>query len=473
MTGRKSTGTTQSHFGRKKLRDAFAQGGADAVGAIGGGRLLNEEALLLEKTLRGLGVANIDWRAGRQRQATPGRFGGTYADLERAQAIVAFGRPPSQTAPVLDLRIRKAVSRHDTRFVTVGQHAAESFVPSIHLASIDELAPLLETAERVALIWDGIDLEVGRRAAGIADALAAKHVDVHTYIPGEQNNARGAEAFGLLPRAGGLGTDGMLRSAQDGTLRVLSLFGANPVLYNPRGVAAVREALENVPFVVATELFLTETALLADLVLPVRGAFEKDGHVYDLGGDVLPVNAAHMAPDGPLSDGEILVALAAELGIAIPAPHELLEQATAPLPAASYGLGDAAFSEGFAPVPVPSDGLRVAVAANIFGGGGTVRFDDALGELRPRATATFAPATASALGVSQGDVIDLAASEERALRNLIARVSDVALPDIVTILDGISDAPANAFRDGEAVRVTDVRIAGDAARVAALSGMGQ
>ena len=456
----------------QKLRDAIAQDGAGSVGAIGGGRLLNEEVLLLERTLRGLGVSHIDWRAGRQRQASPGRLGGTYADLEGAQAIVAIGRPPSQTAPVLDLRVRKAVSRHDTRFVTVGQHAADSFVPSIHLDSIDELPPLLETAGRVALIWDGIDLDLGGRAGAIADALAAKGVEVHTYIVGEQNNARGAEAFGLLPRTGGLATAGMLQAAQDGTLRVLSLFGANPVLYHPRGAAAVRAGLENVPFVVATELFLTETAQLAHLVLPVRGAFEKDGHVYDLAGDVLPVNAAHAAPDGTLSDGDILVALAAELGVAIPAPDELLAQATASLAAASHGFGDAAFSDGVAPAAPAHDGLRVAVAANIFAGGGTVRYDDALGELRPAATATFAPATADAYGVRDGNAVDLVADDGRVLNDLIVRLSDTARGDVVTILDGLPEAPANAFADGDAVRVAGIRDAADVTPAWALSGTG-
>ncbi len=444
----------------KHLRAAIDEDGAGAVGAIGGGRLLNEEILLLERILRGLGIANIDWRAGRQRQASPGRLAGTYADVDRAQAIVAIGRPPSQTAPVLDLRIRKAVSQHNTRFITVGVHAADSFVPSVNVRSPDELGPLLEGARRAAFVWDGIDLELGRHVGGLIDTLVATGVEVHTFIPGEQNNARGADAFGLLPRAaGGLSTHGMLQAAQDGTLRVLSIFGANPVLAHPRGPAAVRSALENVPFVVATELFLTETAQVANLVLPVRGAFEKDGHVHDLGGDVRKVSAGHVAPEGTLSDGEILVALAAELGVPIPAPDELLAQARTPLPPVTHGFGDAAFSDGGDAPTRARDGLRVAVAANIFAGGGTVRFDDALGELRPGATATFARATAAALGVRDGDAIDLAASGGRMLQGLRVRVRDDAMVDVVTVLDGLPEAPASAFADGEAVSVASVNAA--------------
>ena len=281
----------------KRLREA---GPAESA-VIGGGRLLNEEIVLLARTMRALGASHIDWRAGRQRQASPGRFAGTYAALEQSQLIVAFGRPPSQTAPVLDLRIRKAVLRHGARYVTYGVHAGEAFVPTTHADTFEAVTRLTEGAARVAFVWDGIDLRLGARVATLMDSLAASGVTVSGYVPGEQGNALGASALGLLPRDGGLAVDGMLQAAQAGKLRVLSLFGTNPVLHHPRGERYVRAALDAVPFVVASELFLTETSSLAHLVLPARGAFEKTGHVYDLAGDVLAVNAGHVPPPGTLS----------------------------------------------------------------------------------------------------------------------------------------------------------------------------
>ncbi|MBV8344956.1 MAG: (2Fe-2S)-binding protein, partial [Candidatus Eremiobacteraeota bacterium] len=54
------------------VRHAIASRGPASVGAIGGGRLTNEEAFALQHVFRALGVANLDWRAGLQRQATPG-----------------------------------------------------------------------------------------------------------------------------------------------------------------------------------------------------------------------------------------------------------------------------------------------------------------------------------------------------------------------------------------------------------------
>ncbi len=438
----------------KHLREA----GAAATGVIGGGRLLNEEIVLLARAMRGFGATHIDWRAGRQRQASPGRFAGTYADLERAEAIVAVGRPPSQTAPVLDLRIRKAVLRHGARYVTHGVHAAGSFVPSTHADTLDDVLNLVRGAARVAFVWDGIDLELGARLAAGMDALSASAV-VSCYIPGEQGNALGASILGLLPRDGGLSTDGILEAAHAGNLSVLSFFGANPVLHHPRGERYVREAIAAVPFVVASELFLTETSSLAHLILPARGAFEKSGHIYDLAGDVLAVNGGHAPPAGTLSDGEMLVALAAELEIEIPAPDEIAAVAMVRPAPAAHAFGDPSFSDGAARRPDSSGELRIAVAANIFSGGGTVRFDDAIGQLRPQPSATFETATAARLGIAAGDIARVAGPPGAEIDGLLVRIRDDALPGVVSVIDGLPAAPAGGFSDGDAVTVRAVRAA--------------
>jgi NADH-quinone oxidoreductase subunit G len=431
-----------------RLRAALAAGGPAAVAALGGGRLLNEEIVLLGNVMRALGVRNLDWRVGRQRHASFGKYGGTYQDLERAHAVVALGRPPSQTAPILDLRIRKAVMR-GARYVTVGAHAAQSFVPAARIATVSELPPFLEGAERVAFVWDGIESGAAREAAALMETLAGLGVAVHGFVAGEQSNARGAEALELLPQDGGGDAAAVLASARAGTLGTLALFGANPMLHHPGGSAAVREALERVPFLVVSELFFTETARLADLVLPARAFLEKSGHVYDLAGDVLPVHSAHGAPDGTLADGEMLVALAAELGLDVPAPGALLALATAPA-----ARGALVFEETPA---APSGGpLRLAIATDIFAGGGTVWFDERLAELRPEPSAAFAPETAASYGVREGERVDLVAGD-RTLRDLVARLRDDVPPETVVVIDGLPAAPANAFADGDGVVVDNVR----------------
>jgi NADH-quinone oxidoreductase subunit G len=349
----------------KALRHAVSARGPSSIGALGGGRLTNEEAYLLQHVFRALGSNNLDWRAGRQRQATPGAHAGTLAELENARAIVLAGGSPEELAPVMWLRVLKAVRRNGAKVIHSGDVAASS-----------REAASSKGDGSVALIWDGADLALGR---SFAQGLAG--IDgVTTYIASEQANARGAEAMGMLPRTGpgytalsAPGRDGlqMFADANDGTLTVLSILGANPARNASGSVAG---ALEKLDFLVVSDLFMTETASRATLVLPVKGAFEKSGTTLSLGGDLLPVNASLLAPDGVASDFEILCGLAAELGVDVPVPEQLdraviAHAANAPT---DFTFGDALFGD---------TGTSEGTAPPILSGGGTWQHDPAMAAL--------------------------------------------------------------------------------------------
>ncbi len=278
--------------------------GANA-GAIGGGRLLNEEAYLLQHVFRAIGVRNLDWRGGRQRQASPGKNGGDYASLERANAIVVAGSSsPAELAPVMWLRAIKA-KRNGAKIYHVTENDAAKTIASI------------PSDARIAIVWDGVDLVLGK---SLADAASGR--SVVAYIASEQPNARGAEAMGVLPIDGGMDGAMMFDAARGGKLAALSLFGVNPVR-NAADPDAVRAALGATNFVMVSELFMTQTAQLAHLVLPAKGAFEKSGTTINLTGDLLPVNASLESPTGPLSDLEMLIGLAQQFDLALPTIEEL------------------------------------------------------------------------------------------------------------------------------------------------------
>jgi NADH-quinone oxidoreductase subunit G len=355
----------------KAITDAIAQRGPESVGAIGGGRLTNEEAFALGHVFRSAGVRNLDWRAGRQRQATPGARGGSLEDLDRAQAIVIAGESPEQRAPVLWLRVQK-VARNGATVVSA-QSAAEARAG-------------VKDATRVALIWDGVDPKVG---SSYVQAFADLS-EVATYITSEQANARGAEAMGMLPGGGagyspaerGFDATEMLDAAR-GRLAVLSIFGVNPAR-NAADPAAVIQALDAIPFVVVSELFMTETAQHATLVLPAAGAFEKSGTMLNLTGDLLPVSASLVAPDFVHSDFEIIAGLATQLGVSL-APTPELERAVI-LAATSeprdFTLGDERFGPAVALSSFDSgQGDRIR-STPILSGGGTWLHDPALAGMR-------------------------------------------------------------------------------------------
>ena len=337
----------------KAIKDTIASKGTGSVGAIGGGRLTNEEAYLLQHVFRSVGVKNVDWRSGTQRQAIPGKSGGAIVDMERADAVVVLGDDPGERAPIFELRIRKAVRNN---------HAIV-----VHAASADEAAKGIGERKHVAIVWDGID---GKLAKSVYDELAPTH-DVWTYIIGEQANARGAEAMGVLPHDGGATSDALLAKAARGEVSALSLFGVNPLRNHPDPELA-RQALANAGFTVVTELFLTETAQAATLVLPAKGAFEKSGTTINFTGDLLPVEASLQAPEGVLSDMEMLICLAREFDFELPTEEDL----HAKVVAAAAKVADVAFGD-------PSYGAPAGAprATKLFDGGGTASHDERIAAL--------------------------------------------------------------------------------------------
>jgi NADH-quinone oxidoreductase subunit G len=417
------------------------------AGVIGGGRLLNEEAYLTAYLHRKLGIENLDHRVGTQTVVHHDGFA-SFPDLESANTIITLGRPPSQLAPVLDLRIRKAVAHHGARLISVGDHAANSFVPEIRATTADELrAALGGELGRVAMIWDGVMVADGPAlTAPMHDLPAGTHLD--RYVLPEDPNGRGADALGLRPVDGGLNTRAMLEAARDGKLDVLAILGANPMLRFPER-ALVEAALDAAPFVVVTELFMTETAQRADLILPVCSAFEKSGTTTNLAGEILSVEASVRAPGEVQADGDAIVLLAEALGVELPSvaamEHAIRELVATP-PAFAPDAGPPAA------VSVPAGALRVIRETTIFTGGGTLAYDPRIAELRTLPRATLHPETAAPLGLAPDDVVT-ASTEHAALHDLTVVIDPRVPPGAVALVDGIAAAPLNALGTANSVRL--------------------
>jgi NADH-quinone oxidoreductase subunit G len=338
------------------------KGAGGNAGAIGGGRLLNEEAFLLQQVFRAIGVRNLDWRGGRQQQASPGARGGDYATLERAKVIVVAGQSsPAELAPVMWLRALKA-KRAGAQIVHVSRTDADATLAQVPSGS------------KVAIVWDGVDLELGKLLAERSSGL-----DAAMYIASEQPNARGAEAMGMLPIDGGMDAALMFDAGRNGKLAALSLFGVNPV-QNAPDADLVRAALHATPFVMISELFMTQTAQHADLVLPAKGAFEKTGTTMNLTGDSLPVNASLEAPAGPLSDLEMLIGLAQQFDLTLPTIEELDAAVTARAQNAFVGnFGDALYHSAAGRAP---DSTHRLEPRTLWDGGGTAAHDPSTSALR-------------------------------------------------------------------------------------------
>jgi NADH-quinone oxidoreductase subunit G len=105
----------------------------------------------------------------------------------------------------------------------------------------------------------------------------------------------------------------MMESAAKSELDALLVVGADPV-----AKAAVNSAALKDTFVIVADLFLTQTAALADIVLPAASLYEKSGSVTNTYGDVqLVKKAADRA--GVKPEFEILVRLAGAMGVDVKA----------------------------------------------------------------------------------------------------------------------------------------------------------
>jgi NADH-quinone oxidoreductase subunit G len=166
----------------------------------------------------------------------------------------------------------------------------------------------------------------------------------------EKNNSQGAVDMGFQA---GLDAGRILDGCADGTIKTLLIAGENPLVSYPDH-AKVQAALDKVEFLVVSEMFLTETAAMADVVLPVCSFAEKEGTFTATDRRVQHIKPAIRKVGQSRSDFEIFGALVTKLGGAAPvAPGSVFAEIAAVTPGyagMSYvSLGD----EGqFAPVAV-------------------------------------------------------------------------------------------------------------------------
>ncbi|WP_052844954.1 molybdopterin oxidoreductase family protein [Streptomyces sp. NRRL S-31] len=170
------------------------------------------------------------------------------------------------------------------------------------------------------------------------DPAARRHVAGVWGVPPDSLPGPGRSAYELLDA---LGTD----------VRALLLMGSNPVVSAPRA-AHVEERLRSLDFLAVADVVLSETARLADVVLPVTQWAEETGTTTSLEGRVLLRRRAVDPPPGVRSDLHVLRGLARRLGVrtGFPAdPEEVFEElrrASAGGPADYSGITYRRLAEG-------------------------------------------------------------------------------------------------------------------------------
>ena len=111
----------------------------------------------------------------------------------------------------------------------------------------------------------------------------------------------------------GLAASEMAKAAIDGSLKAIYIMGENPVLSDP-DVNHTIEALKKLDFLVVQDIFMTETAELADVVLPAACFAEKDGTFTNTERRVQKVRKAVEPPGEAKEDSWIIIELTKRLG---------------------------------------------------------------------------------------------------------------------------------------------------------------
>lgn len=116
-----------------------------------------------------------------------------------------------------------------------------------------------------------------------------------------------------LPDSPGLTATDMMPAASAGNLKALYIMGENPVMSDP-DINHTRKALKNLDFMVVQDIFMTETAELADVVLPSACFAEKDGTFTNTERRLQRVRKAVAPPGNAREDSSIIVELSRRMG---------------------------------------------------------------------------------------------------------------------------------------------------------------
>jgi NADH-quinone oxidoreductase subunit G len=128
-------------------------------------------------------------------------------------------------------------------------------------------------------------------------------------------NSQFHEEWGAIPQTAGLDLWGMIEAGKAGRLKALYIVGSNPV-----GRLSIDPFAFSKSFVVVQDMFLTETAMVADVVLPAANAYEKLGTFTNTCGDLQLVKKAGEVT-GTKTDFEIMVRVADAVGFEV---HKLV-----------------------------------------------------------------------------------------------------------------------------------------------------
>jgi NADH-quinone oxidoreductase subunit G len=310
-----------------RLRATVERFGPGSVAVLASGEQTNEEAhawarLLDEGLGGGISVCGAEGGAGWDALAP---YAASIADVASAGAVIVAGDADlAQRAPVVELRIRKAVQT-GARVVTVGAGGTrlETLRGAHHVsaapgtAHLELLSAATGDGEVSAAVGDAAAVVIwtGPMRPAIAAVLAYL---AHSRGWSVLRTPRAANELGCP--AAGIGTatpDEALAAAEEGRIKAIVLLGADPVGDWHNG-ERWRAALGRSFFALQVTATQNDSSGWATTIVPAASILEQEGTVTNLEGRTQRVRAAASVPAGVLDGYALAAGVAERLGVELP-----------------------------------------------------------------------------------------------------------------------------------------------------------
>ena len=333
--------------------------GASSIGGLGSVRTTNEDSYVFQKFMRAVvGTNNVDMLARLKvpKGLNTAFFSGSLDQMAGYEVILVLDKNVGEMNPLTGIEIVRAVNRNRRTVILVNdgynkfnkiatvviRSAVEQAVKDLVAAltstkgndEILQAAEILKSSMSVAIIvpnqlTDNC-LRMIRELSGLV-----KNVAYYPVVP--RSNFQGSLDMGILPShypgyriidtdtsavfstawnvrlpdAPGMNAVEMLNAASKGKLAALYVMGDDPIGSDP----SLAKTLRKLDFLVVQDIFMSETAKAANVVLPAASSAEKSGTFTNLERRLQQLNTAEKPAIGSKLDWEIIQDVAKKMGM--------------------------------------------------------------------------------------------------------------------------------------------------------------
>ncbi len=332
--------------------------GPESIGGLGSVRTTNEDSYLFQKFMRAVvGTNNVDMLARLKvpKGLNAAFFSGELNKMSEHEVILVLDKNVGELNPLTGIEIVRAAPRKDRKVILVNNEfnkfnkIASVVIPSSSDKAIEDLVSALSSTKGGSEIKKAV--EILKAATSVAIIIPARVTDkefvkikelsgqlknVTHYplvrrsnfqgsldmgvVPGYYPGYRGVDAEttasfasawnAILPDTPGMNAVEMIDAIAPGKLAALYIMGDDPVGSDRH----LKEPLDKLEFLVVQDIFMTETAKIADVVLPAASSAEKAGTFTNLERRLQQLNKAEEPVGESRPDWEIIQDLAKRMG---------------------------------------------------------------------------------------------------------------------------------------------------------------